>query len=529
MIKINNDNINDFFLGNDNIVKAYYGVCGTSRLPQGYTEVEYIENQASAYINTNFNNTLSTEYVLDFQVTSGIEEDRKIIGSGCRFGLGQEYGYWRIVEKSNSWYRTTLSTDTNRHIAHSDNGKTYMDDTLIANRLKYKSASDYPMLLFAVSNACSNQPTPDGNCSLMKMYSCQIYDDGTLIRDFVPCVRDNDSKVGAYDIVNDVFYSTASNDEFVAGNPVYHTTSIYCYQKLVSGSPTPPTPPTPHDYSNDYLTFVAEDNNVTFTLYGGVSSNVFQYSLDSGSTWNNLQIKQTTPSINNGDKILFKASNLSVGTETGIGTIRPSSSASVEGNIMSLIYGDNFSGQTNIPNNFQFRKLFSGATNLTSAENIIIPATSLRKQCYSQMFQGCTSLSKTPNTIGSSTINWNVGDYVMSDMFHGCTSLTTVSPNLLPALNLTTACYWYMFEDCSSLTASPILAASTSSSYCYRGMFKNCSSLKTVTCLLTTNQTFTEWLSGVAENGTFYKDSNAAWSSGNNGIPSSWTVEYYNI
>ena len=317
--------------------------------------------------------------------------------------------------------------------------------------------------------------------------------------------------------INDWYFDTSNITK------VYRNDHVVFYKV----SSTPPTPPTPIDYANEYLSLVAETDNVSFTLYGGNGSNTFQYSLDSGSTWNNLRIGQTSPSINKGDKIMWKASGLGINAEAGIGTIRPSASASVEGNIMSLIYSDNFSGQTAIQNNFQLRKLFSGATHLTSAENMVLPATSLRKQCYSQMFQGCTSMAKAPDTIGSSATSWNGGDYVMSDMFHGCTSLTTVSPNLLPALNLSTACYWYMFEDCTSLTATPILAATSTVNQCYQGMFKNCSSLNTVTCLLSSATSFSEWLTGVASSGTFYKKSSANWHAGSNGIPSNWTVENY--
>ena len=304
---------------------------------------------------------------------------------------------------------------------------------------------------------------------------------------------------------------------------------IYSAGTLIESASTDCGYVPPIDYTKEYLTFVAETDNVTFTLYGASNSNIFKYSLDSGSTWNDLRIGQTSPSINKGDKIMWKASGLTVNTENGIGTIRPSYSAIVEGNIMSLCYGDNFSGQTNIQANYQFRKLFSGATNITSAENMVIPATSLRTQCYSQMFQGCTSMTATPKTIGEAIINWNGSDYVMSDMFHGCTSLTTVPDGLLPATNLGNRCYWAMFEDCTSLTNTPVLLATTLVNQCYYVMFNNCSSLNNVTCLATnTNTSYTyNWLSGVASSGTFTKASNVSWTSGNSGIPNVWTVVDY--
>ena len=223
---------------------------------------------------------------------------------------------------------------------------------------------------------------------------------------------------------------------------------------------------------------------------------------------------------------MWKGSNLSVNTETGIGIIRPSAAARVEGNVMSLIYGDDFAGQTVIPNNYNLRKLFSGATNITSAENMVLPATTVKQQCYSQMFDRCTNLTATPKTIGSSAMTWG-GSYAMSNMFSNCTSLINVPSNLLPALNLGTQCYWYMFEGCSGLTESPILPAPNLVSQCYNGMFRNCSSLNSVICLSNSTMSFSEWLTGVASTGTFYKNQSATWTTGANGIPSNWTVVDY--
>lgn len=279
-------------------------------------------------------------------------------------------------------------------------------------------------------------------------------------------------------------------------------------------------------YEEQYLTFVAEVDNVSFQLAGGVNGNTFQYSIDDGSTWNNVSIGQTTSSINTGDKIMFKASSLSIEAETGIGTIRPSGSASVEGNIMSLVYGDNFVGQTSITNNFQFRKLFSGSTNITSAENMVLPATTFTKQCYSQMFQGCTNLTTPPKVVGTATARFN-GDYCFSDMFNSCTSLTKAPE--LPMTSLGTQCYWYMFQGCTSLTASPLLEAPTINTQSYGGMFYGCTSLNSITCLATagiSTNNCNSWVTNVPSSGTFTKAASmTSWTTGVNGIPNGWTVQ----
>lgn len=281
------------------------------------------------------------------------------------------------------------------------------------------------------------------------------------------------------------------------------------------------------DYSTEYLTLIAETDNVSFQLAGGVNGNTFQYSTDSGSTWNNVSIGQTTSSINAGDKIMFKATSLSIGGETGIGTIRPSGMASVEGNIMSLVYGDNFVGQTSITNNFQLRKLFSGATNITSAENMVLPATTFTKQCYSQMFQGCTNLVTPPKVVGTATATFN-GDYCFSDMFANCSSMTTAPE--LPMTTLGTQCYWYMMQGCTSLTEAPVLPALTINTQSYCGMFNGCTRLNSITCLATagiSTNNCNNWVTNVSSSGTFTKAANASWGIGTSAAPSNWTIVNY--
>jgi hypothetical protein len=43
-----------------------------------------------------------------------------------------------------------------------------------------------------------------------KLYSCQIYDNGTLIRDYVPCLNEV-GVVGLYDKVENKFYGNAES------------------------------------------------------------------------------------------------------------------------------------------------------------------------------------------------------------------------------------------------------------------------------------------------------------------------------
>lgn len=255
----------------------------------------------------------------------------------------------------------------------------------------------------------------------------------------------------------------------------------------------------PHDYSHDYLTFEALEPG-TFTWTDSINSNSINYSLDNGSTWNTLASGSSTPSVNTNDKVLFKASGLTVnttGSEPGIGTFSSSGTFNISGNIMSLQEGDNFVGVTTISDKKQFGLLFK-QSNVVDASNLILPATTLKTHCYMSMLRDCTSLTTAPK---------------------------------LPATTLTTSCYNSMFNGCTSLTTVPALPATTLADFCYNNMFNGCTSLNNVTCLATdisATECTSGWTTNVAASGTFTKDATMTnWTTGANGIPQDWTVQDY--
>jgi hypothetical protein len=141
------------------------------------------------------------------------------------------------------------------------------------------------------------------------------------------------------------------------------------------------------------------------------------------------------------------------------------------------------------------------------------------------MFRNCTSLTTAPE-LPATTLAY--GCY--RNMFSGCSSLTTAPE--LSATTLANDCYESMFRGCTSLETAPELPATTLADYCYYYMFAGCIKLNTITCLavnrISTNNSTTNWVSGVASAGTFVKHpdvSESTWGRGVNGIPDNWTVE----
>ena len=273
------------------------------------------------------------------------------------------------------------------------------------------------------------------------------------------------------------------------------------------------------DNKNNYLTFVAlEPTTYSFNSDLGYS---LQYSTDNGVSWNTLAATIKTPTIQTGDKVLWKGNIYGTIGKVGV-KFSSTGKYEVEGNIMSLRYGDDFKNKVTLSEPYTFSELFYGDTKLISAENLVLPATTLADYCYEEMFGGCTSLTSV-SVLPATTLARNC----YSNMFFNCKSLTTAPE--LPATTLVQGCYYRMFYGCSSLTTAPALPATTLVTGCYYGMFLFCTKLNYIKCLATdispTNCT-DGWVNGVASTGTFVKNPNmTSWTTGNSGIPNNWTIQ----
>ena len=295
-------------------------------------------------------------------------------------------------------------------------------------------------------------------------------------------------------------------------------------------------------WAEEYLTFVAKESG-TFT-FTPQNSNVISYSTDGGETWT----EGNSVEVNNGDEVMWKGTMTPVSSK-GIGKFTSTGNFDVQGNTMSLLYGDNYKGQTDLTGkDYAFYYLFDENTKIVNAKSLSLPATILARGCYGHMFRNCSNLVSVPELYATT-----LTDYCYSGMFKGCTNLTTapvlpattlaqgcyssmfqsctslITAPKLSATTLVGSCYIYMFQGCTSLTTAPVLPATTLVNSCYSQMFQGCISLNYIKAMFTTapSTSYTyNWVGGVAASGTFVKNSAATWTTtGNNGIPTSWTVE----
>ena len=105
-------------------------------------------------------------------------------------------------------------------------------------------------------------------------------------------------------------------------------------------------------------------------------------------------------------------------------SIKPSMKTELYGNLMSLLKGkDNFETAMTIEADNAFYGLFSGAENLTNntLRHMVLPAITLKKGCYQDMFYGCKGLQRSPDLLANKLV-----ENCYKEMFYDCSKLSFV-------------------------------------------------------------------------------------------------------
>ena len=273
------------------------------------------------------------------------------------------------------------------------------------------------------------------------------------------------------------------------------------------------------------LCFTAEEAGSTIKMnkVGSAPSVTLETSFDC-EIWEPFTVGETTITLPNvGDKVYFRAGE--GGNTAMASSINDCNNFSIitgriaaSGNIMSLLNGGS---PDSIIATYCYSNMFNGCTSLVQAPEL--PATTLKNYCYSNMFKGCTSLAQAPE-LPATTLN----TYCYSNMFKGCTSLAQAPE--LPATTLNIHCYSNMFNGCTSLAQAPELPATTLKNYCYSNMFNGCINIDCIKCSFKAFESgcTNNWLSVVSSTGTFIcptaLGTNETIQRGISYCPEGWTV-----
>ena len=190
-------------------------------LPSGYTELGYIQSTGTQYINTGFMPNQDTRVAMDCDI---LEVKNQYADSlfGCRVSASSKayylfsIGYSSTSEQWQSGYNNgSVVGQLNRigrHTIDKNKNETTIDSVTIQSTYAAFQCSD-KMMLFALMQ---NGALSTDKFAIIKLYSCQIYDNGTLVRNFIPC-KNPSGEIGLYDAVNGQFYANAGTGAFTAG------------------------------------------------------------------------------------------------------------------------------------------------------------------------------------------------------------------------------------------------------------------------------------------------------------------------
>ena len=203
----------------NNIV--YYNV-GTGSFTGGNllepVQLSYIESTGTQYIDTGFTHNQNTKLEIKTSFNN-IDQIEAIVNSSNNSSPYNNFNLFKI----NNEYRTdyaesfksipevTFSINT-PYIFLQDKNKSYVDGTLVATHPTATFTGSYPIRLLA--------KTSDGGRQMRgKVYYCKIWDNETLVRDFVPW-KDEFGIICLHDNVENKNYYNQGTGTFIAGNGV---------------------------------------------------------------------------------------------------------------------------------------------------------------------------------------------------------------------------------------------------------------------------------------------------------------------
>lgn len=198
-----------------------------SKLPSGYIELEYLESTGTQYIDTLFIPNQDTRVILDYN--QKISEKGNVI-MGTRASTtptlayifwGASSGYWRIQYNGQN-FLSAIKKDNKRHLLDFNKNNVYFDETLIKTFIYETFTCNHSIPIF-----CCYDTNKYDYFQNAKIYSCKIYDNDVLVRDFIPCL-DNNGTPCMYDMVSkQTFYNQGTGEFKWSINPTYLSLNMF--------------------------------------------------------------------------------------------------------------------------------------------------------------------------------------------------------------------------------------------------------------------------------------------------------------
>lgn len=175
-------------------------------------DLEYLQATGTQYINTGYVPNQNTRIVLDAHIVPTTTNDPVF---GARTATTNNvFALWTSSTAVNPQYGNvayntqTISMDCNQRLIYELNKNVFTVNGTTKTFAEATFDSTYPMYLFQINNGGSIF----SRYTKGKIYSCKIYDNDVLVRDFVPKLIDG--VAGLYDNVSGDFYTNAGTGNF---------------------------------------------------------------------------------------------------------------------------------------------------------------------------------------------------------------------------------------------------------------------------------------------------------------------------
>lgn len=193
--------------------------------------LQYLDAPKNAYIDTGFAPNNNTRVVLDITVRNTEES---------WFGVSDDSSsnYWKtkafaVSRDPNSVYTgfgnegggTSPNVDMGRHTIDYDKGLLKVDGSTYYDRSTSGQTFQLTHSIYLFAHSKNGALFVKNNNPPIRLHSCKIYDNGTLIRDYVP-VKKGDV-VGLYDKANDTYAWNVGSGAFVAGPALGDAVGFY--------------------------------------------------------------------------------------------------------------------------------------------------------------------------------------------------------------------------------------------------------------------------------------------------------------
>lgn len=186
------------------------------------TTLEYIESTGTQYIDTRINPNQNTTLEIDFEYVGndGSNSSEWVPIMGSKTSLSQMFALW--YGKTTRKLAINFGNIDSAEIQGSETStratlllkdcSLYKNGTLIYSNTISNFTGTVPIILFGVYNQTEIQTRG----IYERIYSCKIYDNGTLVRDFKPC-KDTRGVYCLYDKVSETYFYNAGTGSFIAG------------------------------------------------------------------------------------------------------------------------------------------------------------------------------------------------------------------------------------------------------------------------------------------------------------------------